>query len=327
MKILVALGTAVAVPFVAVFVLLTVAICVATGAEPSASASPVATADIPVGLVDVYRDAAASCPLPWSVLAAIGKVESDHGRSTLPGVASGTANSAGAMGPMQFLGSTWSVYGVDSDGDGRADVYDLTDAVWGAARFLCANGAGNAATLRSAIWTYNHSATYVDDVLRIAGSYAQPADAQHRLPLDRSIFASHPEYLSAPHHDYPAIDIPTPVGSPVYAVTAGTVSGSATEDGKCGGTIVIDGDDGARYTYCHLSQELLDTGERVTSGQIIALSGGRPGTTGAGDAIGSHLHLGVLVNGRSVCPQALLAAWFESAVADLDGAPTTGCTF
>ena len=75
------------------------------------AASPSALADIPPTYLAAYQGAAATCPgLPWTVLAGIGKVESDHGRSTLPGVRSG-ANSAGAQGPMQFLPATFARYG------------------------------------------------------------------------------------------------------------------------------------------------------------------------------------------------------------------------
>ena len=119
----------------------------------------------------LYRRAAAGCPgLSWTVLAAIGSIESAHGRSNAPGVTSG-ANFAGAMGPMQFLGSTWAEYGVDGDADGAVDVYNRSDAVFGAARYLCAGGAGRLARLGSAIWDYNHADWYVEDVLALAARY------------------------------------------------------------------------------------------------------------------------------------------------------------
>jgi len=74
--------------------------------QPSASA----LSDIPADYLALYQAAALSCPgLDWSVLAAIGKVETDHGRSTLPGIHSGH-NSAGAEGPMQFLPATFAGY-------------------------------------------------------------------------------------------------------------------------------------------------------------------------------------------------------------------------
>jgi murein DD-endopeptidase MepM/ murein hydrolase activator NlpD len=233
------------------------------------------------------------------------------------------------MGPMQFLAGTWSAYGVDGDGDGRADVYDSTDAIWGAARYLCANGAGNMDTLRSALWAYNHSDSYVDQVLRAAASYASEPTTQtgHTLPLSRTVFEQHPGYLTAPHHDYPAIDVPVPVGTAVYAAAGGTVALSSADVGICGGTITIDATDGARYTYCHLSSELVGTGARVDTGAQIALSGGQPDAPGAGDATGPHLHLGITVNGTTVCPQALLTAWSNGEPMDPNSAPVSGCSY
>lgn len=139
------------------------------GGKPSAFA----LSDIPAELLPVYQEAAAkTCNMPWGVLAAIGSVESDHGRSNLPGVHSG-ANSAGAMGPMQFLAGTWAAYGVDGNHDGVTDVYDPIDAIWGAANYLCANGAGQPERLRDAIWNYNHDSAYVDDVLARAQRYSE----------------------------------------------------------------------------------------------------------------------------------------------------------
>jgi hypothetical protein len=130
-----------------------------------------AMAEIPTEQLASYQEAAASCPgMAWQILAAIGKVETDHGRSTFPGVHSG-ANSAGAMGPMQFLGPTWQAYGVDGDKDGRRDVFNPTDAIWGAANYLCKNGAGQPNRLRGAIWHYNQSQTYVTTVLDHARRY------------------------------------------------------------------------------------------------------------------------------------------------------------
>jgi membrane-bound lytic murein transglycosylase B len=122
-------------------------------------------ADSPAGLRTLYIRAAATCPgLPWGVLAGIGQVETDHGRVK-------AVSSAGAMGPMQFLPSTWAVYGVDGDGDGKADILDQADAIYSAARYLCASGGGQADTLYDAIYAYNHSDYYVRTVLGLAVQY------------------------------------------------------------------------------------------------------------------------------------------------------------
>ncbi|MDQ4069889.1 MAG: lytic transglycosylase domain-containing protein, partial [Actinomycetota bacterium] len=135
------------------------------------SASDVALADIPADYLRLYQSAAAACPgLSWTVLAAVGAIESAHGRAAMPGVREG-ANYAGAMGPMQFLAPTWAAYGLDADGDGTADVYNPADAVYGAANYLCASGAGDPGRLGGALWAYNHADWYVRDVLDLATRY------------------------------------------------------------------------------------------------------------------------------------------------------------
>ncbi len=106
--------------------------------------------------------------LGWEDLAGVGKVESDHGRSTLPGVQAGS-NFAGAQGPMQFLAATWAQYGVDGDGDGDKDVYDPRDAIPGAANYLRALGGRE--DIAGALFGYNHSAAYVAEVERWANGY------------------------------------------------------------------------------------------------------------------------------------------------------------
>ena len=151
-------------------VLFSLAMLAGGGDGESGLASQQALDDIPTELLSVYQGAAASCGMRWAVLAAVGKVETDHGRSTARGVGSG-ANPAGAMGPMQFLAGTWAAYGVDANDDATVDVYNPADAIWGAARYLCASGAGDPAGLRSAIWSYNHADWYVDEVLAVAAGY------------------------------------------------------------------------------------------------------------------------------------------------------------
>ena len=110
--------------------------------------------------------------MPWNLLAAINYVETDFGRSTLPGVHSG-ANYAGAMGPMQFLGSTWASSGVDGNGDGRKSVYDPADVIPAAAGYLKASGAPG--DLRRAVFAYNHADWYVDEVLAEAKALTEGA--------------------------------------------------------------------------------------------------------------------------------------------------------
>jgi cell wall-associated NlpC family hydrolase len=115
------------------------------------------------------RQAAATCPgLPWTVLGAIGTVESGNGSSTAPGVSSGT-NPAGAEGPMQFEPPTFAAYAtVGPGGAVPASPYDRVDAVYSAAAMLCADGGGTPAGLAGAVADYNHDRSYVDTVLALS---------------------------------------------------------------------------------------------------------------------------------------------------------------
>ncbi len=114
----------------------------------------------------LYRAAAATCPgLSWTVLAAVGQVESGHGRN--PGT-----SSAGAQGPMQFLPGTFAAYAIDGDGDGRTLITSPADAIFTAAHFLCVHGAGSGpAGVARALLFYNHAQWYVDLVVALAARY------------------------------------------------------------------------------------------------------------------------------------------------------------
>jgi hypothetical protein len=170
---------------------------VAVAGTPAAgltSPAPIALADIPADYLLAYQREAARYGIDWAILAAVGKVECDHGRSRLTGCdPPGTVNYAGATGPMQFLGSTWrrgtppmSVppagpptrttidgYAADGDGDGVADVWNPADAIAGAARLLRANGAP--ADYSRAVFAYNRADWYVRRVFELAASYRAAA--------------------------------------------------------------------------------------------------------------------------------------------------------
>ena len=140
---------------------------------PGTSAAP-APYHIPGNLLVDYQLAATACPgLSWTVLAAIGTIESDNGRARLPGVTSGH-NPAGAVGPMQFEPGTFAAYSrpVPAGGADPPDPYDPRDATFAAARLLCANGGGRADRLQQAVFAYNHSDAYVAEVLGLAGALA-----------------------------------------------------------------------------------------------------------------------------------------------------------
>jgi membrane-bound lytic murein transglycosylase B len=138
-----------------------------TAGQPTPSSA--AVADIPPTYLRLYRQAGARYRLPWPVLAAIGKVESDHGRVRLPGVRSGS-NWAGACGPMQIgcvpgskAGNAWARYG-----HGRP--HDPAQAIPAAARYLVDHDTRR--NLDRALFAYNHSWPYVAKVKQLARRYA-----------------------------------------------------------------------------------------------------------------------------------------------------------
>ena len=173
-------------------------------ATASASGIPAAALAAYQRAETVINSADAACHLSWQLVAAIGRVESDHGRTngnTLdtqgvaqPGIfgpplngADGTTkisdSDAGqydadstwdrAVGPMQFIPSTWSVVGVDADGDGQRNPQDVDDAALATAVYLCSGDDDLAETAgqRAAVLRYNHSQAYVDLVLSIMNAY------------------------------------------------------------------------------------------------------------------------------------------------------------
>ncbi|MBF6341789.1 bifunctional lytic transglycosylase/C40 family peptidase [Nocardia abscessus] len=140
-----------------------------TGSSPSTEAQQ----DIPAEMLVLYQAAAGNCPgLDWSVLAAIGKIETNHGRSTLPGVSSGE-NASGAGGPMQFLVPTFDSvvarHPLPASGASPPSRYNPSDAIHAAAFYLCDSGAPG--DLRAAIFAYNHADWYVNQVLDQAAHY------------------------------------------------------------------------------------------------------------------------------------------------------------
>jgi peptidoglycan DL-endopeptidase CwlO len=164
--------------------------CTATTSAVTTALQPVPSqqgrASIPADYLQLYQQVGHTLGVSWTLLAGIGEVESDHGRSTLPGVHSG-ANAFGAAGPMQIgiggaAGNTWggapvhpateSVSGVATDfnHDGIASVYEPADAIAGAAKYLLQHGV--LTNPSGAIFDYNHLASYVQAVLHWAGVYA-----------------------------------------------------------------------------------------------------------------------------------------------------------
>jgi cell wall-associated NlpC family hydrolase len=147
------------------------AIAAATGGINLSPPSQAALADIPPNDLMLYQEAGLAFDVPWEVIAGIGKVECDHGRNPDPACwKHGATNAAGAGGPMQFLASTWQTYGIAANGSGTPDRWNPADAILSAANYLKANGAPE--NIESAVFAYNHSDAYVQQVLAWAGLYA-----------------------------------------------------------------------------------------------------------------------------------------------------------
>lgn len=345
-------------------------------------------------LHQLWQAAGAAYGIPWNVLASINKIESNFGGNMGP-------SSAGAVGWMQFMPSTWLRWGLDADGDGIADPWNATDAIYAAARYLAASGGQT--DIARAIYSYNHADWYVREVLDLAqvygnGTIAQTVDLQElQAKLDaararvvvankqlvaaqeterslRSVSAKlhgrieqaallsdrlvaertavqfdvridaaragvdqarevveqaqaalreaqqgaqapsftpvvgslmgapsydgewvfpvggGPEVVSAAHthHDYPAVDIAAPAGSPVYAISNAVVLNAWHEpDARCGIGLTIRTADGQAWTYCHLAflQPTVADGVSLAAGTQIGLVGA------TGHATGPHLHL------------------------------------
>ena len=147
-----------------------------TNSNPSVSIAPVGAApigvpnvvidqfSIPPFLLPIYQACGTQYGVPWQVLASINRIETAFGTNL-------NVSTAGALGWMQFIPSTWEMYGVDANGDGRKDPYNPVDAICAAARYLKASGA--ATDLRGAIFSYNHADWYVDEVILYAQQYGK----------------------------------------------------------------------------------------------------------------------------------------------------------
>jgi murein DD-endopeptidase MepM/ murein hydrolase activator NlpD len=337
------------------------------------------TGEIPEPMLSAYLDAAGTWEVDWALLAAVGKLECDHGRYQAPGCwPPGTINQAGARGPMQFLGSTWRSsagrydldvagppardgygYGTDADDDGIADPWNPLDAVHSAARYLVALGgrddprraaksynagpanpnptAGESYATRAVELIAHYHALAgaggpgTPQVAVVQDGYALPFDPAglHAVTSDASPPRDPEWQLVRPHHSgRVGIDIALPVGTTLHALVDADVVW-AGGSGNCGyGLAIRNADQHASITYCHLSAIHVTAGQQVTAGQPVGRSGGQPGTAGAGNSTGPHLHLHIDTPSGRRCPQALLLGlWRGWPVPNIAGLRTVGCTY
>jgi murein DD-endopeptidase MepM/ murein hydrolase activator NlpD len=244
--------------------------------------------EIPPFLLPIYQACGTEYGIPWEVLASINKIETNFGTNMGP-------SSAGAMGWMQFLPSSWEAFGLDANGDGHKDPYNPVDAICAAAHYLKLSGGSS--DLYNAIFSYNHADWYVQEVLGYARAYGKlppdlvgsltgltegahfpvAADARYaddlaaREALKRSTPGADAAYGNAAEtiSSSPTrrgINIFSGQGAPIVAVNDGTIRAMG-DSPALGKFIVLEDAYGNRYTYAEL-------GEIVRSGGGILASNG-----------------------------------------------------
>jgi hypothetical protein len=228
--------------------------------------------EIPPFLLPIYQACGTEYSIPWQVLASINRIETAFGTNL-------NVSTAGAVGWMQFIPSSWRTYGVDANNDGRKDPYNPVDAICAAARYLRAAGGDH--DLRKAIFAYNHADWYVDEVLLYANQYAKlpddligsitgltegahfPVAANARYADDiseRAALKRSKTNRTAPGNAADVIsnsptrrgiNIYSRVNAPVVAVNDGVIKKLGRSE-KLGRYVVLEDAYGNRYTYAQL---------------------------------------------------------------------------
>jgi hypothetical protein len=224
---------------------------------------------VPLFLLPIYQAAGIEYGVRWEILAAINEIETDYGRNL-------NVSSAGALGWMQFIPSSWRAYGVDANKDGRKDPYNPVDAIFAAARYLKA--AGYEDDVRRAIFAYNHADWYVDSVmLRARLISGVPADlvgsltglTEGRFPIAaRARYADDLAEKEAVKRvkagenaanvvesddDRRSLEIYAQKGSAVVATNDGVIK-KVGESEQLGNYVVLQDVYGNRYTYSGLGE-------------------------------------------------------------------------
>jgi hypothetical protein len=220
---------------------------------------------VPPFLLSIYQAAGIQYGIRWEVLAAINEIETDYGRNL-------NVSSAGALGWMQFMPSTWKMYGVDANRDGKRDPYNPVDAIFAAARYLKA--AGGDTDVRRSIFAYNHAGWYVDSVMlraRLIAGYPPdligsltgltegrfPVAAQARYADDQTSKSKQVKVgqnaanIVDSSTTRRSVDIYAKPGSPVVAVNDGVIKEIGRSKSR-GNYVVLQDVYGNRYTYSGL---------------------------------------------------------------------------
>lgn len=242
-----------------------------------------------------------------SILMAIAFVESSFNPNAV-----GPPNPSGelAEGMMQFLPSTWDTFGVDGDTDGKTDIFDPIDAIYTAARYL--SYLHIETDPHQALYRYSGgSYAYAKKVIHLSqtigesggnGQLAWPVPTSTRIT---SPFATRINPINGQLEKHNGIDIGAPCGTPIVASAKGRVLSSGPASGY-GQWIVLDHGGGLTTIYGHMyaQDRLVNVGEQVQRGQLIAYVGAN------GQATGCHLHFQVEQNGIPVNPESYLKVSF-----------------
>ena len=222
---------------------------------------------IPPFLLPIYQAAGTEYGVPWQVLAAINEIETDYGRNL-------SVSSAGALGWMQFMPSSWATYGVDANGDGKKDPFNPVDAIFAAGRYLRAAGADK--DINHAIFAYNHADWYVQSVLLRAkliggmpadlvgsltglteGHFPVAARATYAQSLDpraaRTVRKGNAAVNVGGDARRHSVDIFSRAGAPAVAVNDGVIR-KAGHSKSLGNYVALEDVYGNTYTYAHLGR-------------------------------------------------------------------------
>jgi murein DD-endopeptidase MepM/ murein hydrolase activator NlpD len=285
----------------------------------------------------IYQSAGKKYGVPWEILAAIHKVETDFGRDL-------SVSSVGATGHTQFMDKTWVGWGypggtalgdlpdsvditnpkliakyggmgVDANGDGKANPYDPVDAIHATAKYLAANHSPGEDWFapKGPVWAYNHDyqhyvlkvKAYAEQFATQVANTAIAASGQFLFPVSggqiTSTFGRRFHPIKKVYRTHEGIDIGKGLGTPIMAADNGTVVESRASSGY-GSKVVIDHGNGLQTLYAHMYQKdvKVRVGQSVKKGQVIALMGSNGWSTGP------HLHFEVHKSGRPVDPVAFL---------------------
>jgi len=313
---------------------------------------PIGEQEIPAEFIPIYQTAAEQYDLEqWIILAAIHRVETRF--STL-GV---MESPVGATGHIQFMPCTWmgwshpscgglgrgsmsngdlinpelitkyGGYGVDANGDGKADPSDIEDAIFSAAKYLTANMSMDGKysdPLKNAVYAYNHADWYVDEVFMHFNLYSSGYIAKENNQVPISMIGDtvwpvpHTKNITSPYGSrwgtiHEGIDInqagDADLGKPIVAFKNGTVVYSRTGwNGGWGNVVQVEHSNGLKTVYAHLNSLGVREGQQVSAGQVVGEMG-HTGNVRSSTGKGTHLHFEVWLNGNRIDPTPYLTPW------------------